>query len=122
MEQIAKLKPTIQSYIREAIELEKSGAKIEIRREPIVITEELGQEFAKNPALQKAFLALTEGRQRAYIMFFNQAKQSATRTSRIQQYTKKILCGKGMNDCVCGHSKRMPNCDGSHKEFGGKNM
>ena len=69
------------------------------------------------PELQKAFYALTPGRQRAYIMFFDQAKQSQTKISRIEQYTPRILMGKGMNDCVCGLSKKMPGCDGSHKQL-----
>ena len=69
--------------------------------------------------LKKAFEALTPGRQRAYNLFFNAAKQSATRYSRIDSYTERILNKKGINDCVCGLSKRMPGCDGSHKQLNG---
>ncbi|AWV98843.1 CDGSH iron-sulfur domain-containing protein [Arcticibacterium luteifluviistationis] len=46
---------------------------------------------------------------------FNSDKQSATRTSRIENYTQRIMNGIGINDCVCGHTKRKPTCDGSHK-------
>ena len=64
---------------------------------------------------KKAFEGLTPGRQRAYNLYFTAAKQSKTRVDRIEKYTERILSGKGINDCVCGKSKRMPNCDGSHK-------
>jgi 2-phospho-L-lactate guanylyltransferase (CobY/MobA/RfbA family) len=67
--------------------------------------------------LHEAFEALTPGRQRAYNLFFTAAKQSATRCSRIDSYTERILNKKGINDCVCGLSKRMPGCDGSHKQL-----
>ena len=76
---------------------------------------ELQEVFNKDSAYEKAFDALTPGRQRAYLMFFNAAKQSKTKTARIEQYRERILDGKGMNDCICGLSKKMPGCDGSHK-------
>ena len=71
------------------------------------------------PVFKAAFESLTPGRQRAYNLFFSGAKQSTTRTARIEKYVDRILKGKGINDCVCGHSKRMPNCDGSHKYIEG---
>lgn len=67
------------------------------------------------PALKKAFAALTHGRQRAYLMHFSAAKQSKTRETRIENYIRRILSGKGITDCTCGLSKRYPTCDGSHK-------
>jgi len=69
----------------------------------------------KNPALKTAFNALTPGRQRAYNLYFSEAKQPKTRETRIEKYTQRILDGKGFNDCICGLSKKMPGCDGSHK-------
>ena len=71
----------------------------------------------KDAAFKTAFEALTPGRQRAYKLFFSAAKQTQTRETRIEKYTPRILNGKGLNDCLCGHSKRPPNCDGSHKYF-----
>lgn len=65
--------------------------------------------------LKTAFEALTPGRQRAYIFHFSQPKQSKTRAARVEKYIPQILNGKGLKDCTCGLSKRMPNCDGSHK-------
>ena len=75
--------------------------------------------FAEIPELKNAFEALTPGRQRAYIFHFSQPKQSKTRVSRIEKAMERILNGKGLNDCICGLSQKMPNCDGSHK-FAGK--
>ena len=117
-EEIRALEPIIKSYIFEAIEIEKAGLKIPQRAvDSDPIPSELLQRFEENPALKNAFESLTPGRQRAYNMFFTAAKQSATRLSRIDSYTDRILNKKGMNDCVCGLSKRMPGCDGSHKQL-----
>lgn len=113
---IHELAPVLTAYIYEAIEIEKAGLKIEPpKQENQEIPEELTTRFQEKPALKAAFEALTPGRQRAYLMFFSAAKQSKTKFDRIDKYTSRILKGKGMNDCVCGLSKRMPNCDGSHK-------
>ncbi|KJD52092.1 hypothetical protein UZ38_39565, partial [Bacillus amyloliquefaciens] len=62
------------------------------------IPEELQKKFAEIPALKTAFEELTPGRQRAYILYFSKPKQSKTRESRIEKYTKQILDGKGLND------------------------
>ena len=69
----------------------------------------------ENSALKIAFEGLTPGRQRAYILHFSGSKHAKTREARIENYTQRILMGKGLTDCICGLSKRMPNCDGSHK-------
>jgi uncharacterized protein YdeI (YjbR/CyaY-like superfamily) len=117
-EEIRALEPIIKSYIFEAIEIEKAGLKIPQRTvDSDPIPSELLQRFEENPALKNAFESLTPGRQRAYNMFFSAAKQAATRFSRIDSYTERILNKKGMNDCVCGLSKKMPGCDGSHKQL-----
>ncbi len=113
---IKKLTPTLKALIREAAALEKSGAKVETGNAPKLDTpDELQSRFDEDPAFHEAFEALTPGRQRAYLMHFAAAKQSATRASRIDKCTARILDGKGLNDCTCGLSKRMPACDGSHK-------
>jgi uncharacterized protein YdeI (YjbR/CyaY-like superfamily) len=113
--EIVKQKAIIKAYIFEAIEIEKAGIKVVPTLTPIEITEELQHQFKKNAAFKKAFYQLTPGRQRAYLIHFTGAKQSATRTSRIEKFIPQILCGKGFNDCTCGLSKKMPICDGSHK-------
>ncbi len=76
---------------------------------------ELTAIFAKKPALQQAFEKLTPGRQRAYLRFFTDGKQSETRTSRIEKNEKYILKGIGLTDCICGLTKKKPGCDGSHR-------
>ncbi|MDQ0231814.1 DUF1801 domain-containing protein [Metabacillus malikii] len=113
--EIVELEQILKEYIREAIEVEKAGLEVEKKPNEIEIPEELLAKFEEIPELKPAFEALTPGRQRAYILYFSQAKQSKTRTSRIESNIEKILAGKGLKDCTCGLSKRMPNCDGSHK-------
>jgi len=112
---IVDLEPILKSYIFEAIELEKKGLKVDFEKDNThVITEEFQIKLNNNPELKTAFENLTPGRQRAYNLFFSAAKQSKTREVRIEKYTQQILNGKGINDCTCGLSKKMPYCDGSH--------
>ena len=114
--QVIELEPILKTYIYEAIEIEKSGIKLDPEKKPeLVLVDELLAMMSTNSEFKIAFENLTPGRQRAYNMHFASAKQSETRTSRIQSYMSRIMNGKGMNDCICGLSKRMPNCDGSHK-------
>lgn len=96
--QITKQMATIKAYIKEAIALEKSGEKVEFNKKPADIPMELKSAFSKQPALKKAFMALTPGRQRAYLLVINGAKQSATREARVKKYAPQILKGKGLND------------------------
>ena len=106
----------IKASIKAAIEIERKGVKVEKDESTeIEIPIELKEVFKKDADYKKAYLKLTPGRQRAYLIFFTGAKQSETKFSRIEKYRKRILNGYGFNDCVCGLSKRMPNCDGSHK-------
>lgn len=118
IKEIEKRSKVIKSYIKEAINLEKNGIKYigESIAESIQVVE-LQQIFKKDAALKKAFESLTPGRQRGYLIHFSGAKQSETRMSRIHKQASKIMCGKGINDCTCGLSKRMPNCDGSHNKL-----
>ena len=117
VQEITKLKASIKSYIKEAIEIEKLGLKIESAKSELVLPDELLAQFKKSASFKKAFNALTPGRQRAYNMFFTAAKQSATRETRIEKYKSQIMSGKGINDCTCGLSQKMPYCDGSHKQL-----
>ncbi len=99
LQEIIELEPIIKDYIREAIEVEKAGLKVELKdTKEYEIPEELGAKFEELPALKTAFEELTPGRQRAYLLYFSGAKQSKTRVSRIEKYTPQILDGKGMND------------------------
>ena len=92
------MEDVLKSYILEAIAIEESGKKIEFKKNPEPIPDELLQAFEQNPAFKKAFYSLTPGRQRGYIIYFSQAKQSQTRISRIEKYKEYILNGIGLND------------------------
>ncbi len=96
---INKAKATLKAYILEAIAIESSGAKVPLRKSAdYALPDELQAALRKNPALKKAFAALTPGRQKAYLFQIAAAKQSATRTARVEKFTPLILAGKGLND------------------------
>ncbi len=98
-EQIDAMTSVIKTYIAEAITAQKEGRKPELKKtEKYAIPEELQSAFDFDPAFQQAFYALTPGRQRGYILHFTGAKQSATRTARIEKYRDKIFDGLGFND------------------------
>jgi uncharacterized protein YdeI (YjbR/CyaY-like superfamily) len=116
VKEIMEIETTLKQYIFEAIEVEKAGIKVELKpHDAYEVVEEFQQKLDSDLELNEAFYALTPGRQRGYLLHFSGAKQSATRISRMEQVRSRILKGKGLNDCICGLSKRMPNCDGSHK-------
>jgi uncharacterized protein YdeI (YjbR/CyaY-like superfamily) len=113
---INKLEQIIKAYIFEAIEVEKAGLKVEMKKkEDFPAVNELLDKWKENAAFKVAFEKLTPGRQRAYLLHFSSSKQPSTRIARIEKYLPRILNGKGLTDCVCGLSKKMPSCDGSHK-------
>jgi uncharacterized protein YdeI (YjbR/CyaY-like superfamily) len=91
----------LKAYIYEAIEVEKAGLRVPLKKtEEFKIPEEFQKKLSAGDghALKKAFNALTPGRQRAYIFYFSQPKQSKTRESRVEKYIQQILNGKGLND------------------------
>lgn len=99
LQQIVDLEKVLQNYIFEAVEVEESGAKVEMKKtREFEMPEEFQQKLDENSALKEAFEALTPGRQRAYLLYFSSAKQSKTRESRIEKYIPEILNGKGLND------------------------
>ncbi|HVU83486.1 MAG TPA: YdeI family protein [Puia sp.] len=98
-QEIIKLRPVLKAYIHEAIEVEKAGLKVTLKKtSEYPVPEEFKKELDKRPALKAAFKALTPGRQRAYLFYFSQPKQSRTRTARVEKYRQQILNGKGLND------------------------
>jgi uncharacterized protein YdeI (YjbR/CyaY-like superfamily) len=119
MEEAEAAAPYVVDYLLEAIKAEQQGLRVEKPANEFGVPPELEAAYEATPGLREAFEALTPGRQRAYLMFFTAAKQSATVAARIDKFTPRILRRKGMNDCVCGHSQKMPGCDGSHKLFPG---
>jgi uncharacterized protein YdeI (YjbR/CyaY-like superfamily) len=97
--QIAGMASVLKAYVREAIEVEKTGLKVEYKETTeYPIPEEFKSRLARTPALKTAFDALTPGRQKGYLFFFSAAKQSKTRESRIDKCMRQILSGKGLND------------------------
>lgn len=98
VQEINKIAPVIKAYLQEAMDIEESGQKVEVKKGSESIPEELKKMFTKNSKLKKAFNSLTPGRQRAYILYFSSAKQSLTRQSRIEKFITHILEGKGIND------------------------
>lgn len=96
--EIARMEPVIKSYIEEAIAAEKGGLKVEFKRNPEPVPEELQKRLDGDPKLNRAFQALTPGRQRGYILYFSAAKQPKTREARIDKCAELILKGKGLHD------------------------
>jgi len=96
--EIAGMEPILKAYIDEAIGAEKTGLKVDFKRNPEPAPEELQNKLDEIPSLKAAFSALTPGRQRAYILYFSAAKQSKTRESRVEKCMPQILGGKGLND------------------------
>jgi len=89
----------IRAYVLEAIELEKSGAKVTLKKtSEYKMPEEFKQKLDENPALKAAFEALTPGRQRGYLYYYSQPKTSKTRLARIKTTMQQILDGKGLED------------------------
>ncbi|MEK4719294.1 YdeI family protein [Priestia sp. FSL W8-0524] len=99
VQEIVEKEAILKAYIYEAIEVEKAGLKVKVKKpEELIIPEELQHKFDEIPALKTAFTTLTPGRQRAYILHFSAAKQSKTRQSRVEKCIPNILNGKGLND------------------------
>ena len=96
---IIEMESILKNYIYEAIQVDKEGLEVELKKtSDYTIPEELQDKFDEVPGLRTAFESLTPGRQRAYILYFSKAKQSKTRKSRIEKYTQQILDGKGLRD------------------------
>ena len=118
LKEIEAQEATIKAYIFEAIEVEKAGLKVAAKKhEDYEIPQELQAKLDSDAIFKEAFEKLTPGRQRGYFLFIGGAKQAKSREARIENNVARIMKGKGLTDCICGHSKRMPNCDGSHKHF-----
>ena len=99
LEEIIKSEAAIKSYVKEAIELDKAGIKVELKKTTeFAVPEEFQKVLDTMPEINTAFNSLTPGRQRGYLLFFGSAKQSKTREARIEKYVPHILNGKGLED------------------------
>jgi uncharacterized protein YdeI (YjbR/CyaY-like superfamily) len=98
-QEIVELEPVLKAYIFEAIEAEKAGLKVKLKKTAeFTIPEEFQIRLDDISELKKAFYALTPGRQRGYLLYFSSAKQAKTREARIEKYMPQILEGKGLDD------------------------
>lgn len=96
---IVKLAPVLKSYVQQAIAVERAGVKVAYKTTAeFKIPEELQNKLDADRALKKAFAALTPGRQRGYLLYFGAAKQSVTRSARVEKCRQRILDGKGLDD------------------------
>jgi uncharacterized protein YdeI (YjbR/CyaY-like superfamily) len=99
LREIVKLKPVLKAYIKEAIEVEKAGLKVNYKSAAeFDVPEEFQQRLAELPALKTAFGALTPGRQKGYLLYFSAAKQAKTRVARVEKCVSQILDGLGLDD------------------------
>jgi uncharacterized protein YdeI (YjbR/CyaY-like superfamily) len=99
VQEVTKLEKTLKAYLREAIEIERAGLKVQFKKtEDIEVPEELESRLAANAKLKAAFAALTPGRQRGYIFHFAQPKLSTTRAARVEKHIPRILKGLGLDD------------------------
>jgi uncharacterized protein YdeI (YjbR/CyaY-like superfamily) len=99
VQEIVDMESILKAYVYEAIEVEKAGLKVDFKKtSEFTVPEEFQNKLDEIPALKTAFEALTPGRQRAYLLYFSQPKQSKTRVSRVEKYMSQILDGKGLND------------------------
>ncbi|NTV36194.1 MAG: hypothetical protein HGA53_04505 [Anaerolineaceae bacterium] len=99
IQEIVEMESIIKAYIDEAIEVEKSGLKVNFKKATeFSIPDEFQNKLEENPDLGTAFYALTPGRQRGYLLYFSAPKQSKTREARVEKCTPQILDGKGLDD------------------------
>jgi uncharacterized protein YdeI (YjbR/CyaY-like superfamily) len=99
LKEIVKMGRTLKTYIYEAIEVERAGLQVKLKKtKEFAIPEEFQKRLDKSSTLRAAFEALTPGRQRGYLLYFSAAKQPKTRESRIEKYKQHILDGKGLED------------------------
>ncbi|ABC29709.1 uncharacterized protein conserved in bacteria [Hahella chejuensis KCTC 2396] len=99
VQDIADKEAVIKAYIKEAVEVEDAGLKVDFKTtEDYAIPEELQEKLDEIPAFKDAFNALTPGRQRGYLLHFSAPKQSKTRASRVARHMQQIMDGKGLND------------------------
>jgi uncharacterized protein YdeI (YjbR/CyaY-like superfamily) len=97
--EIQQRKAAVTAYIKRAIAVEKSGAKVVMKNvAQFEVPKEFQQRLDRDPGLAEAFKALTPGRQKAYLLHFGGAKQSATRTARVEKHAPRILDGLGLDD------------------------
>ncbi|MCB2408802.1 YdeI/OmpD-associated family protein [Hymenobacter lucidus] len=98
-QEIVRLQPVLEAYIREAVAAEKADLKVALKQtSDFTMPDELQAALDNSAALKAAFHTLTPGRQRGYLLYFSAPKQAKTRAARVEKYTPHILRGKGLHD------------------------
>lgn len=99
LQDIVTMEPILKAYVTEAIDVEKAGMKVPLKKTTeFSIPDEFQDKLDESLALRTAFSALTPGRQRAYLLYFSAPKQAKTRSSRVEKCVQQILNGKGLDD------------------------
>jgi uncharacterized protein YdeI (YjbR/CyaY-like superfamily) len=97
--EVALVRSTLTDYIYEAIALEESGKKVELKKpSDYPVPEELQSRLDDDAVLRAAFAALTPGRRKSYIFHVSSAKQAKTRSARVEKCVPMILSGRGFNE------------------------
>jgi uncharacterized protein YdeI (YjbR/CyaY-like superfamily) len=113
LREIAAVRSTLKDYLHEAVELEKSGAKIDLKKpSEYPIPEELQKRLNETPVLRSAFTKLTPGRRKSYIFYISSAKQAKTRAARAEKCVPMILSGLGFNELPGSGSSRKERVSG----------
>lgn len=110
-------RPAIDRLVQHAIALTRAGVRVPAPDGEPDYADELRARIEEDASYGAAFRALTPGRRRAWHILVSGAKTAPARTARVDRSVPRVLAGKGPNDCICGHSKRPPGCDGTHKDY-----
>ena len=99
VQQIDELEPVVRATLAEAIEIERAGRTVRLKKtRDYTVPDELQERLDEDAELRAAFEALTPGRKRGYLLHIAGAKQSATRSARVEKHRPRILDGKGIHD------------------------
>ena len=90
--EIKTLAPVLRDYIQEAVEAARAGLEVDLdETDATPIPEEFQARLDANPSPARRVRGFDPGRQRAYLLYFNGAKQSKTRASRVEKCVPQIL-------------------------------
>jgi len=98
VDDVVSRRAQVKRLIEQAIALERAGTKVVPQAAPEPLPVELERRLAADPALRRAFDALTPGRRRSHILHISGAKQSETRERRVDRCAPEIVAGRGFNE------------------------
>ncbi len=93
-------KNTVLSYVKEAIENQKSGKEIKADRriKETIIPKELQIELDKDSDYKNSFDTITPSKQREYCEHIASAKREVTKQNRLEIIKPMIIQGIGLHD------------------------